>query len=144
MGEAYRELGDHRKAIELFEQTLEIDRRVGIVESVVLGLRVGIALFDVNNVKFAFIVLPNFDVERCTSLRVEGPIRKRPSERLKNFVQLGIYRMEYLWEFRLTLGFPVPNWPFAVETVDGRMDSRQREHSLAIVVHSVFKEAVLR
>ena len=47
----------------------------GIVESVVLGLRDGIALFDVNNVKFAFVVLPNFDVERCTSLRVEGPIR---------------------------------------------------------------------
>jgi hypothetical protein len=58
----------------------------GIVESVVLGLRVGIALFDVNNVKFAFIVLPKLDVERCTSLRVVGPIRKRPSERLKNFV----------------------------------------------------------
>ena len=115
----------------------------GIVESVVLGLRVGIALFDVNNVKFAFIVLPKLDVERCTSLHVVGPIRKRPSERLKNFVQLGIHRVEYLWVFRLTSRFPVPNWPFAVVTVDGRMDSRQREHSFAIVVHSVIKEAVL-
>ena len=51
-------------------------------------------MFDMNNVKFAFIVLPNFDVERCPSLRMEGPIRKRPSERLKNFVQFGIRRME--------------------------------------------------
>ena len=52
--------------------------------------------------------------------------------------------MEYLWEFRLTLGFPVPNWPFAVVTVDGRMDSRQWEHSFVIVAHSVLKEAILR
>ena len=64
------------------------------LKSDVLGLRAGIALFDVNNMKFAFIVLPNFDVERCPSLRMEGPIRKRPSERLKNFVQFGIRRME--------------------------------------------------
>jgi hypothetical protein len=62
----------------------------GIVESVVLGMSVGIALFDVNNVKFAFIVLPKLDVERCTSLFVAGAVGDRPSERLKNFVQFRI------------------------------------------------------
>jgi len=56
----------------------------------------GIALFDMDNVKFAFIVLPDPDVKRCTSLFVAGAVGDRPGERLKNFVQLRISGMESL------------------------------------------------
>jgi hypothetical protein len=103
----------------------------------------GIALFDMNNVKFAFIVIPDPDVKRCTSLFVAGAVGDRPSERLKNFVQLRISRMESLWEFRLSSGFPVPNRPFAMVMLYGRLNPRGRDDSFAVIVHSVFKEALL-
>ena len=104
----------------------------------------GIALFDMNNVKFAFIVLPDPEVKRCTSLFVAGAVGDCPSERLKNFVQLRINRMESLWEFRLSLGFPVPNRPFAVVMLQGRLNPLERDDSFAVIVHVVLKEALLR
>ena len=104
----------------------------------------GIALFDMNNVKFAFIVLPDPEVKRCTSLFVAGAVGECPSERLKNFVQLRISRMESLWEFRLSLGFPVPNRPFAAIMLQGRLNPRERDDSFAVIVHFVLKEALLR
>jgi len=40
--------------------------------------------------------------------------------------------MEDFWEFRISFGFPVPNWPFAVVTFHGRLNPRPRKESFTI------------
>ena len=101
-------------------------------------------MFDMNNVKFPFVIFPNADVQRYGALLVLEAVGDRPSEWLKNFVQLRIGRMKNVREFRVSVGFPVPDRPFQVVTPNGLLNPLAREESFAIIAHSGFKEAQLR
>src|SRR6516162_3306296 len=102
-----------------------------------------ITLFNLNNAKLPCGILANSNVERRISLLVPLVVSDRPSNGLKYFVQLGIGRMENLWEFRLSSGFPVPNWPFAVVPLHGRLNHRERKDSFAVKTDSLGKESLL-
>jgi hypothetical protein len=52
--------------------------------------------------------------------------------------------MKNVWEFRLSAGFPVPDRPFQLVTLNGLLNPLARDESFPIKAHSGFKEAQLR